>query len=50
MAYIRKQKGKWQVIIRKQGHPHIYKTFIPKGDASRYAQESERNIEKGLFC
>ena len=49
MAYIRKQKGKWQVIIRKQGHPHIYKTFISKGDATRYAQESERNIEKGLF-
>ena len=49
MAYIRKQKGKWQCIIRKKGHPHIYKTFQSKADANTYAQESERNIERGLF-
>ena len=49
MAYIRKQKGKWQCIIRKKGHPHIYKTFLSKADCNTYAQESERNIERGLF-
>ena len=49
MAYIRKQKGKWQCIIRKKGHPHIYKTFLSKADCNAYAQESERNIERGLF-
>ena len=49
MAYIRKMRDKWQVIIRKKNHPHIYKTFISKSDASKYAGEAERNIEKGLF-
>jgi len=49
MAYIRKQKGKWQCIIRKKGYPHIYKTFLSKADCNRYAQESERNIDRGLF-
>ena len=42
-------RDKWQVIIRKKNHPHIYKTFISKSDASKYAGEAERNIEKGLF-
>ena len=49
MSVIRKHRDKWQVIIRKKGHPHIYKTFASKADANSYAQESERNIERGLF-
>jgi|TARA_R110002020_G_C16158475_1_gene763207 integrase len=50
MATIRKHYDKWQVLIRKKNHPHIIKSFVSKADATRYAQESERNIEKGLFA
>ena len=49
MAYIRKRRKKWQVVIRKKGHPHIAKSFTSYSDATKYAQESETNIEKGLF-
>jgi hypothetical protein len=42
-------RDKWQVVIRKKGHPHIYKTFTNYSLATRYAGESERAIEKGLF-
>lgn len=50
MAYVRKRRKKWQVVIRKKGHPHISKTFVSYSDATKYAQESEANIEKGLFA
>ena len=29
--------------------PHVYKTFQSKADATRYAQESELKIQKGIF-
>ncbi len=50
MAYIRKRRKKWQVVIRKKGHPHIAKSFTSYSDATKYAQESESNIAKGLFA
>ena len=37
-------------LIRKEGHPHISKTFASYSLATKYAQESEANIEKGLFA
>ena len=49
MATIIKAKGKWQVQIRKKNHPPIYKTFISKHEASKWARESERDIEKGIY-
>ena len=49
MATIRKHWNKWQVLIRRQGHTHIAKSFTSYSDATKYAQESETNIEKGLF-
>ena len=49
MATIRKHYNSWQVIIRKKCHPHIYKTFASYSLATRYAGESERAIERGLF-
>ena len=48
MATIRKHWNKWQVLIRRQGHPHIAKSFTSHSDATKYAQESETNIEKGI--
>ena len=50
MAYVRRMRKKWQVLIRKKGHPHISKTFASYSLATKYAQESEANIEKGLFA
>ena len=50
MASIRKHYKKYQVLIRKKGHPHICKTFESYSDATKYAQESESNIAKGLFA
>ena len=49
MAQIVKHGNKWQVRIRKKNHPPIYKTFVSKANASKWAQESERKIEAGLF-
>ena len=49
MATIRKHHGKYQVIVRRKGTPHIYKSFVKHTDATRYAQESETNIAKGMF-
>jgi integrase len=49
MASIRKHYKKYQVLIRRKGHPLICKSFTTYADATRYAQESETNIDKGLF-
>ena len=49
MATIRKIRNKWQVLIRKQKFKPVYKTFILKEDAIKYARETEVNIEKGLY-
>ena len=50
MATIRRMRKGWQVLIRKKGHPHIAKTFANYSLATKYAQESEANIAKGLFA
>ena len=49
MATIVKKKGKWFVQIRRSFHKPIYKTFLSKIDAQRYARETERLIEIGQF-
>ena len=49
MATIRKRKNSWQVLIRHKGIPPITKTLHSYADATKYAQESETNISKGLF-
>ena len=42
MATIVKKRGKWFVQIRRSFHKPIYKTFLSKIDAQRYARETER--------
>ena len=49
MANIRKRNKKWHVSIRNKYHSHIYKTFLSKQDADRYALETERQIQKGIY-
>ena len=50
MATIRKHKKKYQVIIRRKDHPHIYKSFISLEAAREWARDTEVNIERGLYA
>jgi integrase len=49
MATIRRRNNKWQVIIRKDNFKIIYKTFILKEDAVKWARDIEIKIEQGLY-
>ena len=48
MAYIRKVRNKWRVEIKFNGK-YISKTLQTKGDASKFARETELKLEKDLF-
>lgn len=50
MATIRKlESGKWQVIVRRQGHPPAYKTFTTRNEGERWARGVEMDMDKGAF-
>ena len=49
MATIRKLNGKWQVMIRRKGYPHITKSFFQKSSASQYAKKVELKMETQTF-
>ena len=49
MAYIRKRFGKWQVNIRKKGHPGVYKAFHDVKDARKFSRDVESQMERGVF-
>ena len=49
MATILRKFGKWQVSIRRSFHKPLYKTFISKQDAQRWAVKTERLIEIGQY-
>ena len=46
MSTLRKHGDKWQSIVRVVGHPPIYKTFVSKTDASRWAAQTEVKIRR----
>jgi len=46
MSTIRKHRGKWQSIIRVQGHPLISKVFVSKTDASRWDNLTEVKLRR----
>jgi integrase len=51
MATITQRKnGSWHAIIRRKGHPAVYKTFAKKADAEVWAAETEREIRMGSFA
>lgn len=50
MATIRKRDSKWQVQIRRKGYPAISKSFLAKEDATRWAREQERRLDRGERC
>ena len=50
MAKFHKRRHKWQVLIRKKDSPFITKSFMTKEATQEWAQETEVNIEKGLYA
>ena len=49
MAYIRKRFGKWQVEIKKKNTKSVFKTFIQKSNASKWAKEIEYQIDREQY-
>lgn len=49
MATFRKRSGRWQALIRRNGHPQISKTFNSKSDCMKWAREMESQIERQLY-
>lgn len=50
MATIRKlDSGRWQVIVRKLGHPPAYKTFATRNEGERWARGVEMDIDSGGY-
>jgi integrase len=47
MASIRKHGSKWQVQIRRKGHPAFSKSFWAREDAAKWARQQERLIDQG---
>ena len=47
MATIRRRKSRWQVQIRRQGHP-LSRTFRLRADAELWAQQVEAELGGGL--
>lgn len=41
--------GKWNVRIRRNGHPLITKTFTTHQDATRFVRASESELDRGVF-
>ena len=46
MATVRKHYGKWQAVVRVNGHPSIIKSFVSKTDASRSASNTEVKLRR----
>ena len=50
MASINKQKtGRWKVLIRRKGFPHIIKNFIDLKTARKFARDVESQMERNEF-
>ena len=50
MSTIRKRKnGKWQVIIRKKNYPHVTRTFLEKGTATKWSNLIETQMDRKIF-
>ena len=47
MSSIRKRGSKWNVQIRRSGHPLLSKTFILKTDAERWSKATEAALDRG---
>lgn len=48
-TYRRLPSGRWNVQVRRRGHPGFSKTFRTKAAAERWATETENQMERGTF-
>ena len=48
MSYIRKYRNRWRAEVRYNKR-YVSKTFLTKGDASKWAKETESKLEKEQF-
>ena len=46
MATIRRKNGKYQVQVRRKGHPTVSRTFVRRADAAAWARETESQLER----
>lgn len=49
MAYIRKRFGKWQVEIKRKNTKSVFKAFIQKSSASKWAKEIEYQLDREQY-
>lgn len=47
MAAVRKHRNKWQVRVRRKGHPVLCKSFNQKKDALAWARDQEIALDRG---
>ena len=47
MATFRKRGERWQVQIRRLGHPSFSRSFHSKTDAVQWARDAERQVDRG---
>ena len=47
MASISKHRNKWQLQVRRVGHPPMSRSFIQKADAMAWARQVEQKIDTG---
>ncbi len=50
MATLRNRNGKWQVQVRRLGHPPRSKSFLMKRDAERWARQVEAELDASLVA
>lgn len=46
MATIRKHHGRWQVQIRRMGHPSLSRSFGQRSDAAAWARQTESELDR----
>ena len=46
MATIRKHRERWQVQVRRQGHPSISRSFSARADAVTWARQTESDLDR----
>ncbi|MCX7902743.1 MAG: site-specific integrase [Burkholderiaceae bacterium] len=49
MASIVQRGDRWQVKVRRRGHPPVSRTFARRADAERFARQVEAEIDRGAF-
>ena len=49
MASVTQRGNRWRAQVYKKGHKPLFKSFLYKADADKWATETERAIQRGEF-